>query len=179
MKQRRIVITSFLLCAVLIMGVGFAALTDLLQITGDAMIDVSQAELDLDSKVYFSAAVANTNPTNETGDYKDTANISGTNNDQATCSVKSLRGKDGSATFTFTIKNASDVKVYITPSLSGTSTLNAEYFTLESDWNGATKELAGGAEISYTITVACIKTPTETINSGFMIELNVSTTAPV
>ena len=53
MKKRRIAIVSFLMLAVLVMGIGFAALTDNLFIKGEANLETTVAQPIFDSKVYF------------------------------------------------------------------------------------------------------------------------------
>lgn len=52
MKRRNIII-SFLLCACLIVGVGFATLTDELTFTGTANLTANGAETEVDGDVYF------------------------------------------------------------------------------------------------------------------------------
>jgi hypothetical protein len=75
MKNRKFVVVAFLLVAVLLLGVGYAALSDTLDITGSADVNQSAAEEAFNEDVYFSAAVAN-----EDGN---TASINGDNNDKA------------------------------------------------------------------------------------------------
>ena len=164
MKNRRTVVVAFLLCAVMLLGVGYAALSDTLDITGSADVNQSAAEEAFNEDIYFSAAVAN-----DTGN---TASVNADNNDKASFTINTLKGKGDKATFTFTIKNNGDVAADITPKLNATlGNTNPEYFAVTSDWDGATKTLAAAAEITYTVTVELLKTPTETIAGSFLIEL--------
>ena len=164
MKNRRTVVVAFLLCAVMLLGVGYAALSDTLDITGSADVNQSAAEEAFNTDVYFSAAVAN-----ETGN---TASVNSDNNDKASFTVNTLKGKGDKATFTFTIKNDGDVDAEVTPKLNATlGNTNPEYFTVTSDWKGEAKTLEAGKELTYTVTVELIKTPTETIAGSFLIEL--------
>ena len=164
MKNRKSVIVAFLLVAVMLLGVGYAALTDVLDITGTADVNQSAAEESFNEDIYFSAAAAN-----ETGN---TASVNADNNDKASFTANTLKGKGDKATFTFTIKNNGDVNADITPKLNASlGNSQPDYFTVTSDWDGATKALNAGAEITYTITVELIKTPTETISSSFLVEL--------
>ncbi len=55
MRNRRGAITTFILVAVLIMGVGFATLTDTLTINGDLEIDAAQAQAAINEDIYFTA----------------------------------------------------------------------------------------------------------------------------
>lgn len=164
MKNRKTVVVAFLLVAVMLLGVGYAALTDVLDITGTADVNQSAAEESFNEDIYFSAAKAN-----EDGN---TASVNADNNDKASFTAKTLKGKGDKATFTFTIKNAGDLDVTVTPVLNASlGNTQPEYFAVTSDWAGQTKELASSAEITYTITVELLKTPTETISGSFLVEL--------
>ena len=161
MKQRKTVIVAFLLAAVLLLGVGYAALTDVLDITGSADVNQSAAEEAFNEDIYFSAAKAN-----EDGN---TASVNSDNNDKASFTANTLKGKGDKATFTFTIKNDGDLDATVTPKMS--SNTNAEYFGISSDWAGAAKTLTAGGTLTYTVTVELLETPTETISGSFVIEL--------
>jgi uncharacterized repeat protein (TIGR01451 family) len=163
MKSRKGLI-SLMLVAVLLLGIGYAALTDTLDITGSADVNQSAAEEAFNEDIYFSAAVAN-----ETGN---TASVNADNNDKASFTAKTLKGKGDKVTFTFTIKNDGDIAATVTPKLNATlGNTNPEYFSLTSDWDGGAKTLAAGAEVTYTLTVELLKTPTETVAASFLIEL--------
>ena len=164
MKNRRNVVVAFMLAAVMLLGIGYAALTDTLDITGSADVNQSAAEEAFNEDIYFSAAVAN-----EAGN---TASVNADNNDKASFTAKTLKGKGDKVTFTFTIQNDGDVAATVTPKLNATlGNTNQEYFSLTSDWGGEAKVLAAGAEITYTLTVELLKTPTETIAGSFLVEL--------
>ena len=163
MKSRKGLI-SLMLVAVLLLGIGYAALTDTLDITGSADVNQSAAEEAFNEDIYFSAAVAN-----EAGN---TASVNADNNDKASFTAKTLKGKGDKVTFTFTIKNDGDVAATVTPKLNATlGNTNPEYFSLTSDWDGGAKVLAAGSEVTYTLTVELLKTPTETIAGSFLVEL--------
>ena len=164
MKNRRNVVIAFMIVAVMLLGIGYAALSDTLDITGSADVNQSAAEEAFNEDVYFSAAAAN-----ETGN---TASVNADNNDKASFTAATLKGKGDKVTFTFTIKNDGDVDANVTPKLNATlGNTNTEYFTISSDWDGATKTLSAHSEITYTVTVELIKTPTETISGSFLVEL--------
>lgn len=161
MKNRKTVVVAFLLAAVMLLGVGYAALTDVLDITGSADVNQSAAEEAFNEDVHFSAAVAN-----QSGN---TASINTDNNDKASFTANTLKGKGDKATFTYTITNAGDVDAKVTPSIS--SNTNPTFFKYYSDWDGETKDLAAGASITYTVTIELLETPTETISGSCIIEL--------
>ena len=54
MKNRRTVVVAFLLVAVMLLGIGYASLTDTLTIIGNAHIDLDTTNKTFDEKVYFS-----------------------------------------------------------------------------------------------------------------------------
>lgn len=161
MKNKKTVVVAFLLAAVMLLGVGYAALTDVLDITGSADVNQSAAEEAFNDDIYFSTANAN-----EAGN---TASINADNNDKASFTANTLKGKGDKATFTYTIVNVGDVDAVVTPSIS--SNTNQDYFTVYSDWEGAAKALAAGGSVTYTVTIELLETPTETISGSCIIEL--------
>ena len=165
MKNRRIVVVAFLLAAVLLLGVGYAALTDTLDVTGSADVDVNGLNAEFEEDIYFSAAVANEGTPN-------TASVNSQNNDKASFTAKSLKKKNDVATFTFTINNDSAHDVVVTPKLNATlGNTNTEYFELTSDWAGAAKTIPAGSTMTYTVTIKLIKDPTEAVAGSFLVEL--------
>ena len=161
MKNRKFVVVAFLLVAVLLLGVGYAALTDVLDITGSADVNQSAAEEAFNEDIYFTAAVANQDG--------NTASINPDNKDKASFTANTLKGKGDKATFTYTIINNGDLDADITPSIS--SNTNEAYFEVYSDWNGAMKTLAAGQTITYTVTIELLVTPTEAVAGSCIIEL--------
>ena len=161
MKNRKRIVVALLCVAMLLLSVGYAALTDVLDITGSADVNQSAAEEAFNEDVHFSAAVAN-----EAGN---TASVNPDNNDKASFTANTLKGKGDKATFTYTIQNDGDLDATVTPSIS--SNTNTEYFAISSDWEGQSKTLTAGGSLTYTVTVELLETPTETISGSFIIEL--------
>ncbi len=164
MKNRRIAIGAFFLAVVLCLSVGFALVTDILDIQGVANVNADTSTFD--ENIYFSDAVANA-----TGD---TARVNAdAANDKATFTVNSLKSKGDTATFTFTIKNDNEVAALVTPKLA--SNTNEEYFKVTSDWMvegvSQAKTIDAGTDKTYTITVELLKMPTSTIGTSISIEL--------
>ena len=85
MRNKKIILVAFILCAAMVIGVGYAALTDILDITGSADVNQSAAEEAFNEDIYFSAAVAN-----ETGN---TASVNQDNKDKASFTANTLKGK--------------------------------------------------------------------------------------
>ena len=145
----------------MLLGIGYAALTDVLDITGSADVNQSAAEEAFNEDIYFSAAQAN-----ETGN---TASVNADNNDKASFTANTLKGAGDKATFTFTIVNDGDLDATVTPSIS--SNTNPTYFDIYSDWNGQPTTLVAGGSVTYTVTMELRETPTETISGSCIIEL--------
>ena len=167
MKNRKFVVAAFLLAAAMLLGVGYAAIADVLDITGSADVTKENAQASFDADVYFiDAKIADDNVVN-------TTSINADNNDKVSFTAKSLHGQNDTAKFTYTIRNASDVDAVVTPSISSNTAV--EYFELSSDWNGQPKTIPAGETLTYTITVALKKTPTfediELLSGSFIIEL--------
>ena len=155
---------AFLVIAVMLLGIGYAALSDTLDINGSADVNQSAAEEAFNEDIYFSAAVAN-----QEGN---TASVSATDNDMADFAANTLKGKGDKVTFTFTIKNNSDIDALVTPTFASDGNSNPEYFAVSSDWAGQPRTITAGGSMTYTVTVELVKTPTETIHGSFHIELN-------
>ena len=165
MKNRKIVVIAFVVVAAMMLGIGYAALTDTLDITGSADVNVSELEKEFEEDIYFSAAVANEGAPN-------TASVNADNNDKASFSAKSLVKKDDVATFTFTINNDSAHNVKVEPKLNATlGNTNSEYFEITSDWAGEAKTIAANGTETYTLTVKLLKDPTEAVSGSFLVEL--------
>ena len=105
MKKRRIAIAAFLLCAVLVMGVGFAAVADNLNISGAARATSDQTATVFDDRVKFTNAVRLSGNGSATG--TDTIEITGTQQDAIEFHVNTLALINEQTTFKITITNSS------------------------------------------------------------------------
>lgn len=172
MKNRKIVVVAFLLIAVLLLGVGYAALTDTLTIIGNAHIDVDTANKTFDERIYFSAAEATS--TTGTGTTADTASFTA---DDATYTANKLAVKGEQSVFTFTITNVSNVDAEITVNtkkLSGDnnpSNSNTEKFTVEYSYPQGTTIAKNGGTITVVVTVTLKDVVTSATSATFGIEL--------
>lgn len=167
MRNRRMVLAVFLLVAVFCIGSGFAAVSDILDIMGTANVSLSSVENAFDSMIYFESAT----PGNTT---LDTARIDAEDKDIAYFVVHSLNSKDDVATFTFVIKNESDLDAVVTPLLSNNQT--AEFFDVYSDWNAQPKIIKANTVESYILTVKLLGTPTNEIQ-GTQISVQLTAVA--
>ena len=175
MKNRRIVLIAFLLCSCMIVGLGYAAYSEVLDITGTAELDADETH---DGNVYFSAAQAL--PSEGEMSTLNTANINPNNPDKAAFTVNSVLHEGQQAQFKFTIQNdnAEDfdaaVRAY---------TLNADaeaYYTITCDIGtgevGQTTTLPATGSIDVTVTVEMVDTPDAgtLVSASFILELLIS-----
>lgn len=172
MKNRKIVVVAFLLIAVLLLGVGYAALTDTLTIIGNAHIDVDTANKTFDERIYFSDAKATSST--GTGTTADTASFTA---DDATYTANKLAIKGEMSVFTFTIKNDSNVDAVIsvnTTKLSGDtnpSNSNTQKFTVEYSYPDGMTIAKNGGTITVVVTVTLKDVVTSATSATFGIEL--------
>ncbi len=170
MKNRKTVVIAFMLIAAMLLGVGYAALTDNFSITGNAEVGITQSNIEFDEKIYFSSAT----PTNTTGTsgISDTASVSTTDPDGATFSIKSLALSNEEATFTFTIKNESEFDATI--AITQEPTQNTGYFETDVVFaNGHV--IKAGEELSFTVTTRLIKNVTSAVTASTTIKLSATT----
>lgn len=172
MKNRKFVVVAFLVVAAMLLGIGYAALTDTLTIIGNAHIDYDVANKTFDERVYFSAAEATSST--GTGTVADTASY---NLDDATFTANKLALVNEESVFTFTIKNESNVDAEITVAdkkLSGAdnpSNSNTEIFEVTYEYPDGTIIAKQGGTIDVVVTVK-VKVPvTAATSATFGIEL--------
>lgn len=163
MKKRRSLIISLLLVAALTLGIGYATLTDVLDINGTADVTQLGAQTSFDEDIYFKSATAT-----NSGDH---ASVVTDDPDMSTFTANSLQGAGDTAIFTFVIQNDGDLDALVTPSLAADGNTNTEYFSIVSDWNAQPRTIAAGATANYVVTVTLLKTPTDAIHGAFHIEL--------
>lgn len=166
MRNRKRILTICLVAAILCVSVGFAAVTDVLDVIGTVEVSEANAQNAFDTNLYFTDAVANRAADG------DSASISTSNNDKVTFTAACLMSKDEVTTFTFTIRNDNDVAAKVTPSLDAAAgNTNPEYFAVTSDWNGQPKIIAAHGEETYTVTVKLLKAATGLVTGNIDIEM--------
>ncbi len=184
MKNRRIVIVSFLLIAVLMMGIGYAALTDNLFIKGEATLATTSAQSNFDEDVYFTAvSVESTTGTNTAT--ADSVVIGATDNDSATFYVKSLGNKDEYVVFKFTIANdSSEFDAEISLDAGFPTTTDTTHFTITySVANDGTVDegpitCEKGSTVDVYVTVRLNSTPSENQTAAFNVNLTATSVTP-
>jgi len=176
MKNRKTVVVAFLLVAVMLLGVGYAALTDTLTIIGNAHIDLDTANITFDEKIYFSNAEATSST--GTGAVADVASYTA---DDATFTANKLATVGQQSVFTFTITNDSNVDAVISVNatkLSGVanpSNSNEEKFTVEYSYPDGMNIAKLGGTIDVVVTVTVKEPVTSATSATFGIELTATT----
>ena len=155
-KTNKIIVVA-LLAAVLLLGVGYAAIQNItLNISGTAAADPSQSNF----KVMFTGTPEVSDSTYVTAGITDETN--------ATINVAGLTSKGQIVSATYTVQNTS---TDLSADLSvATTNSNTEYFTLSSEL--ADTSLTAGEATTVTVTVELTKTPVaESVSSTVGVQL--------
>lgn len=154
MKSKKTLMTLGVIVAVLVLGVGYAAITDInLNINGTAAATPSDDN--------FSVIFTGTPSTSG-----DTVSASITDDLTATMTVTGLTTTGDTATASYTIKNASE-ELSATVEQGTITNDNETYFEVTTDWTTTT--LAADGSKTVTVTVKLIKTPIEDQSATFTI----------
>ena len=191
MKKRNLVIVAFMLVAAMTIGVGYAALSATLTITGDASFHVQNVTDAITEDVYFSNAevmdgTGGTHTMHNETLVTDIAAVDGTygnpGNNAVKFTVKTLEQVGQSVTFVYTITNANDANVSADLTLETTS-INRSHYGVNIEWeDGSTtpKVIAGngGTQVVHvTVTLNNISNTGAVdgeVSESFTIGINVS-----
>ena len=181
MKNRKIVVVAFMLIAVLLMGVGFAELTDVLTITGSAKADTSVSQTEFDDDVYFSATSIVTDSTGN----KAASQIK-EGRDDATITAEHFTTKGQIVKVKFTITNDSpDFDAVLTLQANADGNVTVEngadhdpVFTVTWSWTedgvtGGETTIAAGESKDVWVTIVLNETPIEAHDVSFTITYDV------
>ena len=176
MKNRRTVVVAFMLIAVLLLGVGYAALTDNLTITGEATANTTASQASWETDIYFDNAQASS--TTGTSGTADKIAVGTSNNDSVHFEVFSLAKKGEVATFKVDIMNAGTTgyDAQITVDTGYPTNTNAEYFKVT--YNYGTEVVPVGGSLTVTITVELLKNPAENTVASFTANLTATSVEP-
>ena len=141
MRNRKNIIVAFVLVACMLIGVGYAALVDSLEVDGTTTITKDQATAVFDSDVYFSSATAL--PKHGATSTTNTTSINSDNNDKVSFTVHELVNVGDIATFEYEITNVSDLDVNLVASVTGNTT------TLTDDDGVTTNATTSYFEVNY------------------------------
>ena len=169
MKNRKIVVVTFLVVAAMLLGVGYAALTDTLTIIGNANVDIAGANQVFDDRIYFSHAEVI-----EGVEGKDMVTFTA---DDATYNVHGLATIEDEAVFMFTITNDSNINALIKVNdtkLSGDdnpTNSNPDAFTVNYAYPDGQTVTKKGGTIRVQVTVKLAKPIDVTTSGTFGLEL--------
>ena len=177
MKNRKTVVIAFLLCAMMLIGVGFAAISGSLTITGNLTSGVqafdvvfTQVELttltDADTTDGATPSVTiEKSSVNQGG----TVELNSGNGLPSTSfTVKGLATKNDAVVLTFTIKNNNKVAMQVTPE-APTAMTN---FSADDNWDGAKVIEAGATETYQVIVKLTNEAISSEVSDTFTIKLN-------
>lgn len=174
MKNRKTVVVAFLLVAAMLLGVGYAALADELELDGSVSVKVEDVSEAFEADIYFSKVISGDGCNATIHDAAD-----GDEDDGGTITVNTgaLKEVNGEVIATYTIKNDNDLAVTITKPTVANGLLtnsNTEYFDVHVNWANDTMTLAANSTIDVVVTVKLIKTPTTEQSATFHIDFNAS-----
>ena len=187
MRNRKTVIVAFVLVAVMLMAVGYAALSTDLFIGGNATINADKAQTEFDGQIMFDAVKAGDIQTVGTGTSTDA--LTRTGDKSMDIGVNSLALKDETATFTFRILNESDheaiasietLKIMGTPLTEIGGVYTDSWIEAKVEWIDNTLEAATDPSTpgvaTFKITFRLLQNPTEQVVRSINITIDATTT---
>lgn len=183
MKNRKVIVTAFLLIAVMILGVGYAAVSDTLNFSGDAMISDGQVqhEFDADIKIVsvsedkatwydYAASTVEIERTNDL-----IVNIidgAGDNiQDQIDFQIYNLTDAGETQTIWFKVKNDSAHVANLTgTAITETGTddyFESDYTVYAEDGTTETQVIPANGTVLVKLVVTLKNTPSETYTANF------------
>ena len=172
MKKRRTVIVCFLLAALLVIGVGFAAVTETLTLTGNASTTVATINVK-----YSAAAIQGAK--NDT--IRSASSVGAIGDSTISLTAAGLSVKEDYVTATFTIQNYNGYAVTVTePTLK---TTHSHFSVIVEGWGdaeennnpvsvGETKSitLAANATETFTVTIKLLTDSADKLTESFRLE---------
>ena len=147
MKKRNLVIVAFMLVAAMTIGVGYAALSANLTISGTAKLDIAEAEDQITEDVFISAGTVESTGTNtgvDGGVITDFAHVesessrlhdfTGKKYTNVVFEVNTLAQIGQTATFTYTISNTSDNDAVAEITFDENTSKSGNYFVADISW---------------------------------------------
>ena len=186
MKNRKIVVIAFLVVASLLLGIGYAALTDTLTITGDLKADTSVSQPEFDADIYFSSTSV---VLDNTGNQAASQILEGRDDAKITAQHFTTAGQKVKVKFTIN-NDSTEFAARLTPSAldlanghEGTENEHDVIFNVVWSWdeNSADQsvfDLQPGASKDLWVTIELMVTPTEAHTANFSVAFNAEEMAP-
>ena len=177
MRTRKFTITAFLLCAMLILGVGFATLTDNFTITGYAGISEDAAEDVLNNDVYFTGVVVGNELKSdvlETAGLGYTASVN-VADDSASYHITNLKTAQEFVEITFQVQNDFDRDVTLKikeKTITYDDGIDAGVFDVVYDLVDGSKITKEGGTINIKVKVTVLKTPARNVAATFTFKFD-------
>jgi len=181
MKKKKTVLLGFLLTALLGIGVGYAAVSDVLDVTGKVEITEQAATGQFDTDVYFLDTITISKPSAAT------ASINTNDKDKASFTVNGLDPTvdNDQITITYTIKNdsARDAQIAVKFRTNYADATTGKYvsanncFAVTNSIGADTPTIVAGGTYELTFTVTLTNTPTQAIDESFIIEFEATALA--
>ena len=169
MKRRRTLIVSLLLVAALCMGVGYAAITGTLNLTGTVELEKQAFAMQITS--------CEEKGTSTPADAAITSFVAGSN---ATMTVTGLQDQNDTITATVTILNENDVDMYVNvPQITYTNDAD-DYISVTTTWGSEVKTVTAGNTTTFDITVTLnnVYTGDDSYEGTFNLAMVASSTNP-
>ncbi len=157
----------FLILAVLMLGIGYAAISNNLRVHGDAKAAINNENL----KVKFDSTVT---PEVTKSDESFTVSATIAGDLEAKIDVLGLTTTNDQVTATYTIKNESP-ELGANLVVGSISNINSEYFDVNA--NLAKNSIGAGESTTIIVTVKLIKTPTEQQTTSINIPITATAVA--
>ncbi len=151
MKNKKFIIIAFVIVSSLLVGFGYAALTDIFIMDGNAVINQTAQNKVFDDNIYIKSA--SVTETTGTSGVVDTAGVDQNNNDKASFTVKSLALVGEKVKFTFTVENNSAFDATIANTVCTVDDTTHFRVTAEVPTNNVCE---AGTTIDITVTVELI-----------------------
>ena len=172
MKSRSRIIMAFLLCACLIVGVGYAAFTDYMDVNGQAEMNANEV---VDGRVIFTEV--------EALDAENTININTNNPDKASFTIHNILSEGQTATFVLTIENTNTTEMFVkfTADEMRVTEDAKNYYTIAAEWlDDPTMQgdyaviAANNGTLRFQIVVELTQPADKVLNASFLTTLEVS-----
>ncbi len=186
MKNRKIVVIAFLVVAAMLLGIGYAALTDTLTITGDLKADTSVSQPEFDADIYFSSTSV---ISDDTGNKAASQILEGRDDAKITAQHFTTAGQTVKVKFTIA-NDSTEFAARLTPTVltvtngtEGTENEHESIFTVAWSWNensvdNSVFDLQPGQTKDLWVTIVLDVTPTEAHTANFNVAFNAEEMAP-
>ena len=176
MKKRRSLVITFLLVTAIALGVGYAAVSDTLDIVGNIDANGSAMNNTFDGLVYFDTASATILQNNDEGTVTATANVSTASNDTANYGVAGLQKVGDSVKLSFVIQNDYTESVWIT--MGNHEPITDSALIVENNYNDTPVEIAAGDSWTFEVTITVDSLTSTDISISHNIQFNATDVAP-